>query len=135
MLKDELPGHQPRRQWCCPGPARQTELKRPAKNAHNFRRQTHQRKAKVEECSPEMGQTDGFDGRREAGSQLSSNSESAVKEPRSAEIWNPNTQESRDPAFLQNRILAQPKSQQHINRFRIVHRRLDKEIANKKDME
>jgi hypothetical protein len=48
------------------------------------------------------------------------------RQPRSAKIRNPKTQENRDPppAFLQNRILAQAKSQRPINRFRILHGRL-----------
>src|SRR5258705_10956247 len=39
---------------------------------------------------------------------------------------NPKTQEIRHPhpAFLQNRLLAQVKSQRSINRFRILHGRL-----------
>src|SRR5258705_11786705 len=44
---------------------------------------------------------------------------------------NPKTQEIRHPhpAFLQNRLLAQVKSQRSINRFRILHGRLLRPIV------
>src|SRR5713101_7389646 len=73
-----------------------------------------------------MGQTDRSDGRRAAGSRLSSNSESAIKGITKRRNPESKMQENRDPppAFLQNRILAQAKSQRHINRFRILHGRL-----------
>src|SRR5205085_9216007 len=47
------------------------------------------------------------------------------KESRTPPIGNPKTQENQHPppAFLQNRILDQLKSQRQINRFRILHRR------------
>src|SRR6202011_4731460 len=47
------------------------------------------------------------------------------RESRTAQIWNPKTQENRDEhrAFLQNRIVVQIKSQRSINDFRILHGR------------
>src|SRR5215467_1630742 len=54
----------------------------------------------------------------------------------SRESWgvkngNPKTQENLHPhpAFLQNRILARPKSARSIKRFRILHGRLDGVVA------
>src|SRR5258708_6397856 len=51
---------------------------------------------------------------------------SPSKESRTAQIGNPKTQENRNEhmAFLQNRILAQIKSQRSINDFQILHGRL-----------
>jgi hypothetical protein len=48
------------------------------------------------------------------------------KESQNTKIRNPKTQENRDPApaFLQNLILVQVKSQRSINHFRILHGRL-----------
>jgi hypothetical protein len=50
------------------------------------------------------------------------------KESRTPPIGNPKTQENQHPhpALLQNRILDQLKSQRQINRFRILHRRLER---------
>ena len=47
---------------------------------------------------------------------------SPSKESRTAQIGNPKPQENRhaNPAFLQNRLLAQVKSSRSINRFRIL---------------
>src|SRR5437016_5647671 len=56
------------------------------------------------------------------------------KESRTPPIGNPKTQENQHPppAFLQNRILDQLKSQRQINRFRILHRRLDGAMGNQR---
>jgi len=53
-----------------------------------------------------------------------------LKESRTAQIGNPKTQENRDEhgAFLQNRILAQIKSQRSINGFQILHGRLPSKL-------
>src|SRR6516164_1886316 len=52
---------------------------------------------------------------------------SPSKESRTAQIGNPKPQENphAHPAFLQNRLLAQVKSSRSINRFRILHGRLE----------
>src|SRR4051812_232834 len=52
---------------------------------------------------------------------------SPSKESRSRQIRKLKTQENQDlpTAFLQNRILARVKSQRQINRFRILHGRLN----------
>src|SRR6516164_630461 len=57
---------------------------------------------------------------------------SPSKESRTAQIGNPKPQENRhaNPAFLQNRLLAQVKSSRSINRFLILHGRL----SNKDDI-
>ena len=50
---------------------------------------------------------------------------SPARESRTVQIRNPKTQENRNlrPAFLQNRILVQVKTQRQINHFRILHGR------------
>src|SRR5258705_11835256 len=82
-----------------------------------------------------MDETDRPDDRRAAGSWVLPNSESPPsKESRSRQIRNPKTQENQDlpTAFLQNRILAHVKSQRRINRFRILHGRLESGKAIRK---
>src|SRR6516165_2802140 len=53
---------------------------------------------------------------------------SPSRESRTTQIGNPKSQENRHahPAFLQNRLLAQVKSSRSINRFLILHGRLDR---------
>src|SRR6516164_4043929 len=111
----------------CPAPTRHTELKRPAKKSQSI--------SPASRTSGSEGLMISSRGGRNRSSWRSSRGWliglprqriSPSKESRTAQIGNPKPQENRhaNPAFLQNRLLAQVKSSRSINRFRIFHGRL-----------
>ena len=112
----------------CPGPTRQTEPKRPARNSQSIsaaRRTSGWRRWMI--ILQRRAKQHHPDDRRAAGSWVLPQQQiSPSKKSRSAQIRYLKTKENRNPrpAFLQNRIIAQAKSPRQINRFRIPHGRL-----------
>jgi hypothetical protein len=127
VFEDEQPGHQPcwHRWLSRPDATYRAEALR-QKVPTNLRRDPHQRMAKVDDRLQRLAKQAvlAVVARLAHPSPLQRISPS--KESRTAQIGNPKTQENRNQhtAFLQNRILAQIKSQQSINDFRILHGRL-----------
>jgi hypothetical protein len=133
LLEDEQSGHQPRRQRWLPWPDATDRTEAAGQELPvNFRRQTHQRMAKVDDLLQRWAKQIVLTivARLAHGSPPTANLPS--KESQSAEIRNPKTQENRDPppAFLQNRILAQVKSLRCFNRFRILHGRPNSKLVS-----